>query len=291
MSRALALPGKSMLNSLFVRTYSAACKTLIKTADCRPNFFALMTLDIKSHDINNLHDPHSKLTSLFSGTCLKTAKKGDSLMYMECRHIKVNGLRCQSPALKSGHFCYYHAKLRMAGSEPELKFGPLQLPAPDDAAAIQLSVARINQAILDGRLDLAKAAALFTGLRIASRFIRRPEFVDPDEVVQSAQQTTSGEELAPDNYVCDDDEYCDDCPYLNQCNRVLHPGDPGYDDSEDDEEEKEEEVEDEEEEDEDEEDDQDEGEVEDEEDDEGKEEDERTEKEGKPRPQAAAQRS
>jgi hypothetical protein len=150
-------------------------------------------------------------------------------MYMECRHVKINGLTCQSPALKGGQFCYFHAKLHNVGAEPDPKFGPLQLPAPEDAAAVQLSVARINDAIINGHLDLRKATVLFNGLRIASRFISSTENLDPDEVVQSAQRTAAGEELCPENYICEDEEDCNDCFYSNQCNRIIRPGEPGYD--------------------------------------------------------------
>ncbi len=68
-------------------------------------------------------------------------------MYRVCRHIKTNGLRCGSPALTGGQFCYYHSKMHTIGAEPNLRFGTLQLPTPEDPAAIQLSVARISDAI------------------------------------------------------------------------------------------------------------------------------------------------
>jgi hypothetical protein len=150
------------------------------------------------------------------------------VMYMTCRHIKINGLRCECPALKGGQFCYYHSKVHTVGVD--VKFGPLLLPPPDDPAAIQLSVARINEATLTGRLDLKKAASLFNGLRIASHFIDRSQFLDPDETVQSAEPNADGVELAPRNYVCDEDDDCNDCPYSDLCPRCLHPGDEGYGD-------------------------------------------------------------
>src|SRR5579863_5613481 len=106
---------------------------------------------------------------------------------MACRHIKANGIRCKSPALKSGRFCYYHSKINSVGAEPHLRFGPLQLPAPEDPAAIQLSVARINDAVINSRLDLRKAAVLLNGLRIAARFIDRKQFFFAAETVQSAE--------------------------------------------------------------------------------------------------------
>ena len=145
-------------------------------------------------------------------------------MFMACRHIKTNGLRCKSPALKGGRFCYYHSKINSIGAEPLLRFGPLLLPAPEDPAAIQLSVARINDAVINSRLDLRKAVTLFNGLRIAAHFIDRKQFFYAADTVQSAEQAPDGSELAPLDYVCDDDEECNDCLYSDLCPRCIHPG-------------------------------------------------------------------
>lgn len=200
-------------------------------------------------------------------------------MYMECRHIKTNGLRCKSPALKGGHFCYYHSKTHTLGADH--RFGPLQLPAPEDAAAIQLSVARINDAILNGRMDLRKAATLFNGLRIAAQFIDRRTHFQARGTVQSAELAAGGDELAPANYVCNDDEDCNQCPYSDRCSRCLHPGDEGYDDNaEEDEENTEDLDENEEEEDEEDEDEDEDEEDEDEEEDEEEDDDYRDDEEG-----------
>ena len=157
-------------------------------------------------------------------------------MFMACRHIKTNGLRCESPALKGGQFCYYHSKTHTLGAEG--KFGPLQLPPPEDSAAIQLSVARINDAILTGRLDLKMAAALFTGLKIVSRFIDPTSSIDETDIVQSAEPTIEGE-LAPREFICSDDEYCDDCPYTELCPRCIDADDNASEENEEEEDEEE----------------------------------------------------
>lgn len=154
-------------------------------------------------------------------------------MFMACRHIKTNGLRCESPALKGCQFCYYHSKTHSVGAEPHLAFGPLQLPAPEDPAAIQLSVARINDAILGGRLDLRKAMTLFNGLKIAAHFIDRKQSFDADETVQSAEQAADGAELAPLDYVCDEEDDCNECSYSDVCPRCIHPGDEEKDEDDD----------------------------------------------------------
>jgi hypothetical protein len=154
-------------------------------------------------------------------------------MYRTCRHIKPNGLRCESPALRSGNFCYYHSKTHIIGADPNEKFGALQLPTPEDASAVQLSIARISDAIINGRIDQKKASSLLYGLQIAAQFINRKEYVYPPNAVQSADQDAHGDELAPDTFVCDDDEYCEDCPYTKICPRCAIPKDDEVDGEED----------------------------------------------------------
>jgi len=43
--------------------------------------------------------------------------------YPLCRHIKTNGLLCQSPALTTSAFCYHHQKLRRT-SRSTISSGP-----------------------------------------------------------------------------------------------------------------------------------------------------------------------
>jgi len=146
-------------------------------------------------------------------------------MYMECRHIKPSGLRCKSPALQGGIFCFYHSNIHVNPADPDVKYANIELPTPEDARAIQLSVARINQAVITGLLDLKKAASLLQGLKIAAHFIDPKAFFFEHDTVQSAEQSSDGARLAPGNYVCDDDEDCDDCPYTELCPRCIHPRD------------------------------------------------------------------
>jgi hypothetical protein len=141
-------------------------------------------------------------------------------MYQTCRHIKTNGLRCESPALREDQFCYYHSKIHTVGAEPHLKYGPLQLPAPEDAAAILLSVARINDAIINDRIDLKKATALLYGLQIAAQFVDRNHHSHEAKPIQSVELTPLGDELAPGIYNCKNED-CNECPFSNpgQCTR------------------------------------------------------------------------
>ena len=91
------------------------------------------------------------------------------------------------------------------------------MPAPEDSAAIQLSVARISDAIINERINLKKATALLYALQIAAQFIDRKESFDEDETVQSAELTVHGDELAPSRFACKEEDQCDDCPYFDLC--------------------------------------------------------------------------
>jgi hypothetical protein len=86
----------------------------------------------------------------------------------------------------------------------------LQLPVPEDSASIQLSVARINDALINGRIDLKKATGLYYGIQIAAQFIDRKKPFDENKTVQSAEQTVEGDELAPSEFICAPDDDSDD---------------------------------------------------------------------------------
>jgi hypothetical protein len=51
------------------------------------------------------------------------------------------------------------------------RFSPLTLPPPEGPAAILLSIAKINDALLNGRIDSKCAGILLYSLQIASQHI------------------------------------------------------------------------------------------------------------------------
>jgi hypothetical protein len=154
-------------------------------------------------------------------------------MFMACRHIKTNGLRCESPALRGGYFCYYHAKVHTIGSEPNTKYGPIHLPTPEDPASIQLAVAKISDALLNGRIDRKNAGHLLYGLQIAAQLIDRKNYFHEAGTVKSTTQTSDGDELAPQERICECDDECKGCKYAETCPNY----DPDDDDDDDDDEE------------------------------------------------------
>ena len=142
--------------------------------------------------------------------------------YRACRHIKPNGLRCESPSLKGTNFCYYHSKLHSLGAEPDSKFGPMRLPTPEGPAAIQLSIAKITDALINGRIDPKRAGQLLYAMQIASQNLESHRFSQISEQVETMTTASNGDELAPEKYICDEDEDCNECPFRDDCTNWVY---------------------------------------------------------------------
>jgi hypothetical protein len=54
-------------------------------------------------------------------------KTTTACLYEDCRFIKSNGLKCQSPAMRDSQFCYFHGRTRIYVPRPRSS-DPLQLP-------------------------------------------------------------------------------------------------------------------------------------------------------------------
>ncbi len=83
----------------------------------------------------------------------------------QCEHVKINGLRCGSPALRGRRVCFYHfsSKVHHLGMVPILENG----------AAIQHGLLEIIHALLDERIDPKRARLVISALRIAALNLSR----------------------------------------------------------------------------------------------------------------------
>ena len=153
-------------------------------------------------------------------------------MYMACRHIKPNGLRCKSPAMRSGSFCYFHAKLHNRANGDAARFGPITLPVPEDPAAILIAISRIFDAMLSGRIEGQLAGRLLYGLQIASQHADRSTIDLGIESVESMTQSKEGDELAPALRICNGLDICVGCKHAKSCPE-FDPENDGKDDDDD----------------------------------------------------------
>ena len=100
-----------------------------------------------------------------------------------CRHIKVNGTQCGSPALRSKIFCFYHHKDRPLPvpcfSDIEYATGEINLPFFEDAHSIQAVIREVVQMVLQKRLERKTASLLLYALQIASSNLKRMDLEKP----------------------------------------------------------------------------------------------------------------
>ena len=92
--------------------------------------------------------------------------------YPICRHIKTNGRRCQSPALATSAFCYFHQKVRRTrpstiGAGPGLSthvLHPLR-----NARSIQQALAMVLSGISTGQIHPKQAGKMLYALQLAAK--------------------------------------------------------------------------------------------------------------------------
>ena len=87
-----------------------------------------------------------------------------------CSHIKFDGRRCQSPALKGKRLCYFHGRLHYPRPSRTL------LPLLEDANSVQAVLLSVQRALLQGTVDLEAARLLLYALEIASNNLKHVTF-------------------------------------------------------------------------------------------------------------------
>src|SRR6266403_3381933 len=115
-----------------------------------------------------------------------------------CRHIKVNGTQCGSPALRNKIFCFYHQNDRPCPlpcySDIEYATGEITLPFFEDAHSIQAVIRQVVQMVLQKRIEQKTASLLLYALQIASSNLKRMELEKP----QPEQVVTDLDPVDPD---------------------------------------------------------------------------------------------
>jgi len=145
--------------------------------------------------------------------------------YMECRHIKTSGSKCEAPALRGKAYCYYHMRIHQAlhackadpQPSPDVE---INVPAVEDTHSIQLAITEILKGLGAKRVDPRRAGRMLYGLQIASQMVQPTLYIAHDRFVQRLTTTRDGDELGPKEFVCHDDDDCNECPFYNDCPRL-----------------------------------------------------------------------
>jgi hypothetical protein len=125
-----------------------------------------------------------------------------------CAHVKVDGLRCGSPRMKTGALCYTHQ--RMAESRLPAPPQAPRLPSMmmEDANSIQVALMEVTRSLLAGQITEKTAGKLLYSLQIAASNLKRltfhetPQLMAVDPPAESAdlrkQEACSYDSLDPD---------------------------------------------------------------------------------------------
>jgi hypothetical protein len=92
-----------------------------------------------------------------------------------CTHIKVNGIRCGSPALRQEVFCYFHQRMiRGVRTPPKSRLHPIAML--ENQESIQASLMEIVNALVRNQIDVARARLVLRALSIAVRNAGKTHF-------------------------------------------------------------------------------------------------------------------
>src|SRR5207253_869270 len=109
----------------------------------------------------------------------------------QCEHIKANGLRCGSPALRERRYCYFHFCAhdlrRRRRQQPN---APFVLPLLEDANSIQMAIQQVAEAVLEERIDNKRAGLVLFALQTAACNLKNTDF-DPKQLREPEEQASA----------------------------------------------------------------------------------------------------
>lgn len=92
-----------------------------------------------------------------------------------CSYIKVNGIRCGSPALREEVFCYFHQRMiRGVRTPPNSRLHPIA--NFEDPQAIQSSLMEVVNALVRNHIDVSRAQLILRALHIAVKNAAKVHF-------------------------------------------------------------------------------------------------------------------
>jgi len=103
-----------------------------------------------------------------------------------CQHIRMNGRRCGSPALRGESHCYFHNRIQPRAldaedAEPFLLF-------IEDATSLQFALMRVMRMLVMGHAEYKRCALLLYSLQIAASNLKNFKAEHPQLDSQESEQ-------------------------------------------------------------------------------------------------------
>jgi hypothetical protein len=132
-----------------------------------PRFYAdlILALAPNSHEAKILRPHYQKILEKVN------AMSNDHA----CTHIKVTGVRCNSPALRGEQFCYFHQNAhRGVRRPPQSRLHPIAMI--EDEESIQYALMEVINALMRNTIDVKRASLIIRALHIAVKNAARVKF-------------------------------------------------------------------------------------------------------------------
>lgn len=90
--------------------------------------------------------------------------------FKECHHIKNDGQKCHSPAMRGTSYCYFHARdrRRQCIRKPNGDVR-LDIPALKSRGGILLALNQIMNAVANGHITSRRASAMLYAVQMAQK--------------------------------------------------------------------------------------------------------------------------
>jgi hypothetical protein len=89
-----------------------------------------------------------------------------------CEKVREDGTVCGCPKMRGYRYCYAHERMLQTQSQK------LQLPALEDANAVQMAIMRVQKALIDDEISEKKAGLLLYSLQMASSNLKHTTFAE-----------------------------------------------------------------------------------------------------------------
>ena len=129
----------------------------------------------------------------------------------------TSGKKCEAPALKGEHFCYYHTRLHVDAKKPVTPMDSIEIPVIEDHCTLQIVLAQVLRQMVNGNIDRHRAGLLLYGLQIAAQTVDHSRVPLPSLSIKSISRTPEGDDLAPEKIHCEGSDCCENCPIAETC--------------------------------------------------------------------------
>jgi hypothetical protein len=120
--------------------------------------------------------PNSHEAKILRPYYQKILEKVNAMSYDHtCTHIKVTGVRCNSPTLRGEQFCYFHQNAhRGVRRPPQSRLHPIAMI--EDEESIQYALMEVINALMRNTIDIKRATLMLRALHIAVKNAARVKF-------------------------------------------------------------------------------------------------------------------